>query len=99
MIDLRELRKVNIFIELKEFKKRNKLDKNNLRILKNDFGIPKEDVYETLYVIYTQSVRFSLLNEILKEEYPLIDEKQYINVAKLLFNNSAYEEYVLENKQ
>jgi len=94
MISLQDMKK--IFIDLKTFTGQNPINEKDLRVLEDKFKIPKEDAYETLYVIYTQFGKYIGLDEILKAEYPNIFESDYRVVARHLFNDKEYAEYTAE---
>lgn len=89
-------RQKQVCIDFQTFMQRNIIDEKDLNVLQDEYGMPKEDVYETLYVIYVQSNKYSSLDEILKTEYKNLGEHQYRNIARHLFNDEAYAEYIRE---
>lgn len=79
-------------MSMNEFIARYSVPADSLQTLEKDFGISTTDAYETLYVIY-KSGRYTLLNDILKEEYPQIEKEKYIQVANYLFNQEELKKY------
>jgi hypothetical protein len=93
------LRYNGLFITLSEFIGKKPIKEESLETLEKVFNIPKEDAHETLYVIFTQSRYYSLLDEILKNEYKKISEHDYFKVAKELFDADGYALYLKEKTE